>query len=138
MRRLYLTFLAVTLFLLVGSCSLDDDGVNFHYEPLQITSVEVPESFNQYQIYTIKVNMIRPDDCTLIEGFDVTSSDVTVRNVVAVGAILEKPDCQPVDQEVQDTFQFEVLYNEPYIFRFYTGKDEAGEAQFLEVEVPVN
>jgi len=130
--------LAITLFTAFNSCSLNDDGVNFHYEALEITSVDVPEEFNLGQIYTIKVNMLRPNDCTLIEGFDVTKSDVTVRNVVAIGAILDKPDCQPLDQEVQDTFLFEVLYNEPYLFRFYTGKDANGEAQYLEVEVPVN
>ena len=138
MRRLYVAILAITFLTVLNSCSLDDDGVNFHYEALQITSVDVPEEFNLGQIYTIKVNMLRPDDCTLIEGFDVTKSDITVRNVVAIGAILDKPDCQPLDQEVQDTFLFEVLYDEPYLFRFYTGKDANGEAQYLEVEVPVN
>lgn len=130
--------MAVILFIAVNSCSLNDDGVSFHYEALQITSVEVPESFDQHQIYTIKVNMLRPDDCTLIEGFNVTKSDVTVRNVVAIGAILDKQDCKALDQEVQDTFQFEVLFNQPYLFRFYTGKDANGEAQYLEIEVPVN
>ncbi len=139
MKRWYVTFLTIVLFGSINSCSLnDDDSVNFHYEALQIISVEVPESFNVQQIYTIKVNMLRPDDCTLIEGFDVTQSDLTVRNVIAVGAILDKPDCQVVNQEVQDTFQFKVLYSEPYLFRFYTGEDANGEAQYLEVEVPVN
>ena len=138
MKRLYVTFLAIVLSVAINSCSLNDDGVSFHYEALQITSAEVPESFNLHQIYTIKVNMLRPDDCTLIEGFNVTRSDVTVRNVVAIGAVLERPNCQPVDQEVQDTFQFEVLYDEPYLFRFYTGEDANGEAQYLEIEVPVN
>jgi len=133
-----MAILAITLFFAFNSCSLNDDGVNFHYEALQIMSVDVPESFNLHQIYTIKVNMLRPDDCTLIEGFNVTSSDVTVRNVVAIGAILDKPDCLPLDQEVQDTFQFEVLYDQPYLFRFYTGEDADGEGQYLEIEVPVN
>lgn len=138
MRRLYVAILAITLLTTFNSCSLDDNGVSFHYEALQITSADVPEEFNLGQIYTIKVNMMRPDDCTLIEGFDVTRSDLTVRNVVAIGAVLDKPDCQPLDQEVQDTFQFEVLYDEPYLFRFYTGQDANGEAQYLEIEVPVN
>ncbi|MFH6603004.1 hypothetical protein ACEZ3G_05910 [Maribacter algicola] len=139
MKRWYLKFVAVVLLGSVGSCSLnDDDGVNFHYEALQILSVEVPESFSLQQIYTIKVNMLRPDDCTLIEGFDVTKSDLTVRNVIAVGAVLDKPDCKTVNQEVQDTFQFKVIYDEPYLFRFYTGEDANGEAQYLEIEVPVD
>ncbi|MGB5555250.1 MAG: hypothetical protein WBM83_11375 [Flavobacteriaceae bacterium] len=138
MRRLYVIFLSFVLFLLISACSLNDDGINFHYEALKITSVEMPESFDLHQIYTIKVSIMRPNDCTLIEGFDVTKSELTVRNVYVIGAILEKTDCQVMDQEVQDTFQFEVLYNEPYLFRFFTGNDSNGEAQYLEIEVPVN
>ena len=138
MKRLYFVVLMLGLSLISNSCNLSDDGINFHYTPLEIVSVDVPESFSLNQIYTIKVNMIRPDDCTLIEGFDVTSSDTTTRNVIAVGAVLEKTDCRTLNEEVQDTFQFEVRYSEPYLFRFYMGEDIEGEAQFLEVHVPVN
>lgn len=117
---------------------MNDDGVNFHYESLKIVSAELPESFNLHQVYTIKANILRPDDCTLIEGFDVTRASTTTRNVVAVGAILEREDCKTLDQEVQDSFQFEVLYSEPYLFRFYSGEDASGNAQYIEIEVPVN
>ena len=138
MKRLYFVAFVIGLLFILYSCSVSDDSVNFHYEPLEIVSVDVPESFDLHRIYTIKVNMIRPDDCTLIEGFDVTSTDTTTRNVIAVGAVLEKTNCITVNQEVQDTFQFEVRYTQPYLFRFFTGEDANGEAQYIEVEVPVN
>jgi len=35
-------------------------------------------------------------------------------------------------------FNFVVLYEEPYVFRFWQGEDSNGEAQFLEIQVPVN
>lgn len=138
MKRLYFILYIAALVLLSNSCSLDDDGVNFYYAPLKIASVEVPESFILNEVYTIKVNIIRPDDCTLLEGFDVTKSATTTREVIAVGAFLEKEDCKTVDKEVQDTFQFSVIYSEPYLFRFFTGNDADGKAQYIEVEVPVN
>ncbi|MEX0273949.1 MAG: hypothetical protein AB3N16_06195 [Flavobacteriaceae bacterium] len=119
------------------SCSLDDDGVNFHYEALKITAAEVPDEFELYGVYDIKVTMVRPDDCTLIEGFDVTKSAVTTRNVVAIGTVLEKEECVENAQEVTQSFKFEVLYTNDYLFRFYTGDDADGDAQFIEVEVPV-
>ncbi len=138
MKRLNLIFCAIVLFLTLGACSLDDDGANFHYEPLQITNVELPESFDLNEVYNIKVKLLRPDDCTLIEGFDVTRGDLTTRNIVAIGAILDNKDCIALNQEVEDSFRFEVLYNDTYLFRFYSGEDENGEPQYIDVEIPVN
>ena len=127
------------LSLLSSACSLnDDDGVNFHYEALKIVSAELPESFTMHQIYTIKANILRPDDCTIVEGFDVTRADTTTRNVVAFGTVLDRENCTALNQEVQKMFRFEVLYSGPYLFRFYSGEDGNGEPQYIEVEVPVN
>lgn len=138
MKRLNFIVGALMLLLVLGSCSLDDNGASFHYEPLVITEVELPESFDLYAIYDIKVSVLRPDDCTLVEGFDVTKSAMTTRNVVAMGAVLDQEECTPLDQEIQDSFKFEVLYTDPYLFRFYTGEDANGDPQYIEVEVPVN
>lgn len=138
MKRLSCIVGAFLLLVTFGACSLDDNGANFHYEPLMITEVELPESFDLYGIYDIKVSVLRPDDCTLMEGFDVTKSALTTRNVVAIGAILDQDECTQLDQEVQDSFKFEVLYTDPYLFRFYTGEDENGDPIYIEVEVPVN
>ncbi|PHQ59920.1 MAG: hypothetical protein COC08_08110 [Maribacter sp.] len=135
---MYLILCVTTLSMSLGSCELSDDGENFHYEPLQITSVELPESFDLYDVYDIKVTLLRPDDCTIIDGFNVKKPALTTRNIAAIGIILERDDCKTLDQEIEDSFRFEVIYDKPYLFRFYTGDDENGEAQYLEVEVPVN
>lgn len=137
MKRLYLISCAIVLSMTLASC-LSDDGEDFHYEALQITSVDLPESFNLYDVYDIKVTMLRPDDCTIIDGFDVSKKALTTRDVAAIGIILERDDCEAVDQEIEDSFRFEVIYDEPYLFRFYTGDDANGEAQYIEVEVPIN
>jgi len=141
MKRLYVLLFTVALTLTLGSCSIDDDGVNFHYSPLEITSVNVPDTFEFGQIYTIDANLLRPDDCTLADRFDVRRSftDTTqIRTVAAIGIVLDQDECIELNEEIQDSFQFEVIYSEPYIFRFYTGDDTSGEPQFLEVEIPVN
>jgi len=139
MKRLFiLLFAAVSV---LESCSFDDDKVNFHYTPLEIVNAEVPESFDFGRTYTISVDILRPDDCTLTDSFDVrrhTTDSTNVRTVSAIGILLDNDECAPVDQEIQDTFEFEVRYTNPYIFRFYTGNDENGDPQFLEIEVPVN
>tara|TARA_R110000796_G_scaffold183498_2_gene300087 strand:+ start:189272 stop:189688 length:417 start_codon:yes stop_codon:yes gene_type:complete len=130
-----LLFLAVLTF---SGCSLDDDE-NFHFVAFPITSVQMPDTFDLNQTYEIKVTYERDSDCSYFEGFDVIKEDKTIRNVAAIGSMLsDSDDCQEVLQEVETSFNFIVLYDEPYLFKFYTGEDENGEAEYLEIEVPVN
>ena len=69
MRKLF--FICVAASLLLGvSCSLNDDGPNFHFTPLQITSAELPDSFNMNETYQITVTYTIPDGCTGFGGFD--------------------------------------------------------------------
>ncbi|NKI26795.1 hypothetical protein HCG49_09495 [Arenibacter sp. 6A1] len=134
-KMLFLMFTAIAL---LSSCDTDND-INFHYEALEIKSVEMPESFNRGDIYTIKVTYLRPDNCTYFEGFDVVREEVTTRNIVAVAAVFDnEEECVALNTEQVATFKFEVLYQDPYLFRYRTGKDENGEPTYLEITVPVN
>ncbi|UWX55045.1 hypothetical protein NYZ99_20525 [Maribacter litopenaei] len=132
--------LVVALFaLLLGSCSLDDDEPNFNFKALRIESAELPESFNLNETYQINVTYSLPDGCTQYEGFDVTKEDTTVRNVVAIGvAMTDLVSCTQVITQEEASFNFIVKYDQPYTFRFYQEENSAGEAEFLEVVVPVN
>lgn len=140
MKRLIYSLSSVTLALIIGSCSLDDDGANFHYAPLEIVDAQVPDTFEFGNVYTINVDLLRPDDCTLADRFDVRRSatdSTNVRTVSAIGIVLDKNECDTVQQEIQDSFQFEVIYSKPYIFKFYKGDNTNGEPEFFELKVPV-
>lgn len=143
MKRLNVMWAAIAVAFISVSCSLDDDGVNFNYTTLRTVSAELPESFDFGRVYTVNVNLLRPDDCTLaeVEDFNVrrlATDSTNIRVIAPIGIVLDKEECAELNQEFQDSFQFEVLYTEPYIFRFYIGDDADGEAEFLEIEVPVN
>lgn len=130
--------LLVASFSLMTSCDINDD-VNYHFEALQVKSVEMPEAFDYGQIYKIKVTYFRPDNCTFFEGFDVVKEDVTTRKVVTIGTVLEDEDeCTGAGEDLIATFNFEVLYDQPYLFRYWTGEDANGEPTYLEITVPVN
>ena len=131
---LLLSFLAFGL----SSCKLEDDGVNFRFVPLQIVSADVPESFDLNETYEIRVRYLRPSACVFFEGFDITSEATTTRNVVAIGSDFYEEACTQAVEELEATFNFICLYEEPYLFRFWTGEDENGNQQYLEIEVPVN
>lgn len=119
-------------------CSLDDQET-FHFVALPITSVQMPESFELNETYEIKVTYNRESDCAYFEGFDVIKEDTTVRNVAAIGSKLsDSNDCQEISQEIETSFNFIVLYDQTYHFKFYSGDDENGVEKFIEIEVPVN
>jgi len=139
MKRTVLLLCALMVSLTFSSCDLGDDGPNFHFIPLRIESVDMPESFDLDETYEINVTFILPDGCTYYEGFDVVKEATSTRKVVAVGAQrTDQEVCTQVVREEMASFTFVVLYDEMYLFRFYQGEDENGEQLFLEVEVPVN
>ena len=58
----------------------------------------------------------------LADRFDVRRSatdSTNIRTVSHIGIVLEKDECAEVAEEISDSFQFEVIYTEPYIFKFY-------------------
>ena len=139
MIREKLVLLAVFIALICNGCSIEDDDANFHFTSLEIVGAELPESFDYNRTYEILVNYIKPDSCTNYEGFDVVKDSLTVRNVVDIGSVrTDTDDCTEESIEQTASFNFKVIYTDPYTFRFYTGDNSEGEAQYLEIVVPVN
>ncbi|WP_372945678.1 hypothetical protein [Muriicola sp.] len=133
-----ISLLLCVVFFGLSSCKLEDDRVNFRFVPLQILSADLPESFELNETYEIRVTYLRPSACIFFEGFDITKEGVTTRNVVAIGSDFYEEVCTLATEELEASFNFICLYDEPYLFRFWTGEDENGNQQYLEVEVPVN
>ena len=139
MKKFILLTLLFVASLSVSSCDLGDDGESYIYVPLKVVSTDLPESFDLNKTYHIKVTYLRPNDCTYFEGFEITKQELTTRNVVPVGAELsDNTGCKDTNDEVDAYFDFIVIYTDTYHFRFYTGEDENGDAQYLEIDVPVN
>jgi hypothetical protein len=136
-KRVLLVVLCFITFPFV-SCDLNNDGIKFHFIPLQIVDADLPESFSLNEQYEIGVTYLRPNNCTTFEGFDIHETGVTIREVVAIGAEIEEQECMELTEEVQTTFKFVVLYSDSYLFKFWSGENADGEQEYLEIEVPVN
>ncbi len=138
MKRFFFLFLVVGIFLF-GGCSLDTPEPNFYFEPLSITNVVMPDSFELNQSYEIEVSFQVPDACTDFSGFDITHQNETTRNVVVFGTTrINVENCALNVTEMQETFVFTCNYDQTYTFRFWQGVDINDEHQYLEIEVPVN
>lgn len=138
MKRLVYLLITVITFAFLGSCSFDDDDPNFRFETLRIISAELPDSFTLNETFQIEITYVKPSGCINFEGFDVTNIELTTREVVAVGTARTDLTCIGTIIEETSIINFIVLYDEPYIFRFWQGEGTDGEGEFLEIQVPVN
>jgi len=139
MKRILYVLALVSALFTFNACSLDDAG-NVKYVPLTVVSADVPESFELGQVYEITVTYLNPNNCTSFEGFDIHRHELTTREVYPIGVEVIDSDtaCQETTTELERSFNFEVIYNEDYLFQFWTGTDANGNDEYIEVSVPVN
>lgn len=135
MKKFVLLLLAV---ITVSSCSLEDDGQRYYYEVLPVESFEVPESFVLGQTYEIKVTYKKPSNCHIFNGF-YYEKDLNTRIIGIQTTVLDNDDCQDLEnsEPIAASFDFQVVSNGTYIFKFYKGEDAEGNNIFEEVEIPV-
>ena len=139
MKKTIYALVTLLVIFSLSSCDLGDDGPNFHFVPLQVASVDIPETFDLNETYRIEVTYLIPDGCTYYEGFDFEKDELTTRTVVVVGSKRTDQDaCTQAVEERTAGFDFLVLHDQTYLFKFWQGEDANGEQQYLEIEVPVN
>lgn len=139
MKKAIIIFALFGLCSLFYSCDLDDDTQNFHFTTLSVVEVNLPESFKVNTTYDFEVTYVRPDSCTFFEGFDVTKTAETDRDVLVIGSVItDDVACAQAVEEVVAIFEFTVLFTEDYHFRFYSGQDSEGNPTYLEYTVPVD
>ncbi len=132
-KILFVLFLVTALF----GCSGDDD-TNFFYELVTIEEVELPEKLERGETYTIAVSYFRPSNCHSFSGFDYNGLG-NERTVAIVNVVVNDGDCSAIERAdlIEVSFDFLVGKEESYIFRFWQGRDDNGNNQFLTVELPV-
>ncbi|MDI1317624.1 hypothetical protein [Flavobacterium sp.] len=128
--------LFVLLFIL-NSCS-PSDGVNYSFELVKIDSVEIPAEFALGETYPITVHYKLPSSCHYFNNL-YYDRNLNVRTIAIESAVENRNNCIETPNAIgEHTFNFLVTSNGgSYIFKFYQGKNESGENQFLEYEVPV-
>jgi hypothetical protein len=125
------------MFMLLISCSLDDDATRYSFEVLPVESVNIPDEFQLGEIYPITVSYFRPSSCYGFKEFYYLKEN-NERTVAPITFVFDRNDCETLEDElVEASFNFKVTSNGSYIFKFWQGDDTNGEAQYLTIEVPV-
>ncbi len=121
------------------SCLDDDDaGINFFYELVPIQEVDIPDQFTRGEDYEITVSYFRPSDCHSFSGFDYNRLS-NERTVSIVNVVVNDRVCENLEETdlIEVSLNFLVGFEDSYIFRFWQGRNDQGENQFLTIEVPV-
>jgi len=122
------------------SCSLPDDSSSADtQELLPIENVDLPDEFTLGETYEISVTYLRPTTCHAFNDIYYLKQG-NERTIAVISTVFNSNGSCSVltNTELGATFDFEALTEGSYIFKFWKGKDEAGEDIYLTVEVPVN
>ena len=135
MKKILVLCLTLVFF---TSCSIDDDGTSFSFEVLPVESVDIPDEFELGEVYPITVSYLRPSTCHDFKEFYYLKNN-NERTVAPITYVFDKSNCETLEEDnlVEATFNFQVTSNGSYIFKFWQGKDENDETQYLTIEVPV-
>lgn len=122
----------------LSSCSVSDDDVlqSFALEVVAITDVEIPDPFIFGETNEIIVRYNNPSSCHRFAGFDVRSN-LNEREVTVVTEIFDRSSCEEENIPTEQVLRFLPTSNGTIIFRFFTGLNDEGEREFIEIEVDV-
>lgn len=127
----------LSMFLVLNSCNLNDDGEKYHLELLAVEEATVPDSFELDGVYEIKIKYYRPTSCHSYDGL-YYDKHLNIRTIAVRNIVFERNNCVPVNTELTEvSFNFHVTNNGSYVFKFWKGTDANGENIFEEIEVPV-
>lgn len=125
------------LFVLLISCSIDNESVKYHLEFLKIESVDLPDTLILGETHEIVVRYKKPSSCHTFNTF-YYDKYLNERTIAVQCIVTERNDCITLDEEIEEAkLNFYVTNNGSYIFKFWQGEDDNGEDIFLEIEVPV-
>lgn len=138
MKRIKIIALIIIMACLSSCLSDDDSGINFSYELVPIEQVDIPDQFTRGETYEITVSYFRPSDCHSFSGFDYDRLS-NERTVSVVNVVVNDRECEDLSQSdlIDASINFIVGLEDSYVFRFWQGRDDQGENQFLIREIPV-
>ncbi len=135
--KIILAFFLATIF---TGCLDDDDTIAFFYDAVAIEEVTIPDQFTRGETYEITVSYFRPSTCHSFSGFDYDGFG-NERTVAVINVVINDHDttCEDLEETdlIEESLNFFVGQEDSYIFRFWQGRDDQGNNQFLTIEVPV-
>ncbi len=134
MRKLFFAF--SLLFFFTG-CSIDEDpSSNVTFELVPIISTNLPDKFIAGETYDLLFTYSLPTSCHKYKATSVEEIDGAI--VIGVISYIDSNGvCAQVETTGETGIRIVAEEEDFYIFKFWQGRDEQGEDQFLTIEIPV-
>lgn len=136
MKKLLLLLLISFAF---SGCSLDEEETrNVIYEMIPVENVIVPEEFVLGREYEIIMTFRLPTECHEFYGTEYQLDENTAYFGILTAFTERSSQCTPMELEPKEaSFKFTPTRNDFYIFKFWQGEDEDGNAVYITKEIPV-
>ena len=136
MKRLKVLML-IALFI-SQSCSLENDNTLFSFDIVAISEIEIPVEFEINTIVEIKTYYVQKSQCHVFYDYIFKQIKKNEIEVYLAETYIENGACEQENFKVERSFKLKIQGYDKYSFRFWNGRNEQGENQFITVEVPVN
>ena len=138
-------FLLVMSILVLTGCEIEDDGPDTVQVWAEVVDADLPESFEQGEIYDIDITYLLPDACHTPLGVRAytggdhgsVSRDIYVAGFASRPAGQDECSTEGEDLEKTSSFKLRIDDDEPYTFYLWTGVDEDEENVYTKIIVPV-
>ncbi|MCF4100691.1 hypothetical protein L1I30_03330 [Gillisia sp. M10.2A] len=128
----------VIVFLILTSCSSNDDGSNIAQSLAPTISVNLPEELVYAQTSNFEIAYKRASSCHRFSGFDISKKDNEIIIAVVNSYNTTANNCVTSGElQAGAVLNFVAEREDFYIFKFWQGENTAGENRFLTVRVPV-
>lgn len=128
----------VVLVLIIVSCVEDDSNEDLYFENLPIESISFPNEFELNEVYEIDFTFLRPTSC---HGYyDIVMEAENESRTINVKSLVYKSEtCSELaeDNSSEQSFIFNVIYNQTYVFHVWKGVDANGDDIYEDYQVPV-
>jgi hypothetical protein len=137
-------FLLLIVAFALNSCSMpEESSPTVFYQLVPIKSCRMPYRFYVGETYELEMFYRQPTSCHFYKGIYFEKEGNT-RIVAIQCGVVESSNCvtypdgsTATEEQKSAKCSFTPTGNQPYIFRFWTGKNEQGEDTYYDVEVPV-
>ncbi|WP_299160263.1 DUF4999 domain-containing protein [uncultured Tenacibaculum sp.] len=135
----YLLIMIIVFSISLVSCSDDNENDHdYHLEYVSVVNAELPNEFNYGSIHQINLTVLLPNSCYYYYNQLDYIYEGNTRLIYPIAHVDDGDSCNLSINETTFSIPVRVLQIEPYVFKFYQGKDSNGKDKFLIIEVPVN
>ncbi len=117
------------------SCSVNDDSVKDYQELLPIETAQLPQTVTVGIPEDVLLTYLRPTNCHAYNDIYYVKNENERMVAIVSTYFASNNNCSALDTETQATFRFKATETGMYTFKFWQGKNNEGDDEYLIYEV---